>query len=207
MFRPVRPLLGALALTVTVAACTTGVEVASPTRTFSGTERIDVGGRAVELIEVGPAHTAGDVLAWVPDERVVFTGDILFIEGTPIVWSGPVAHWIEACDRILGLGASVIVPGHGPLTDTTGVRAVSEYLRTVDEGARVRHAAGMTATEAALDLHRELDGTPWGSWRDRERLAVNVETIWTTLEPGHVRPSITELFGRMATLARPATAR
>ncbi len=178
-----------------------GIVVPSPTRTFTGFETVEVGGRSVDLIEVGPAHTAGDVLAWLPDARVVFTGDILFIEGTPIVWAGPVANWIEACERIIGLDASVIVPGHGPLTDADGVRAVSAYLRIVEEGARARHDAGMTSSEATLDLHDELGGTPFGSWGDRERLVINVETIWTTLEPGYVRPSIPELFGRMASLA------
>jgi len=171
-----------------------GIEVPPPTRTFTESETIDVGGRPVDLIEVGPAHTAGDVIAWLPDARVVFTGDILFIEGTPVVWAGPVSNWVEACDRIISLDASVIVPGHGPLTDADGVRAV-------EEGARVRHAAGMTSSEATLDLHDELNGTPFGSWGDRERLVINIETIWTTLEPGYVRPSIPELFGRMASLA------
>jgi cyclase len=178
-----------------------GIEVAPPTRTFSGTDHFEVGGRSVELIEVGPAHTGGDVLAWVPDERVVFTGDILFIQGTPIMWSGPVANWIEACDRIVALEAAVIVPGHGPLTDADGVRAVAEYLRTVEVGTRRRHEAGMTPKETACDLYGELGGSEFASWGDRERVAVNVETIWTTLEPGYVRPPLPELFSRMASLA------
>jgi glyoxylase-like metal-dependent hydrolase (beta-lactamase superfamily II) len=178
-----------------------GITSTPPTRTFSGVDRFEVGGRTVELIEVGPAHTAGDVLAWLPDDRVVFTGDILFIEGTPILWAGPVANWIEACDRIIELQAAVIVPGHGPLTDVDGVRAVSEYLRTVEEGTRARHGAGMTPVEAVLDLHTELDDTPFGTWGDRERLVINVETIWATLEPGYTKPSIMKLFGRMARLA------
>ena len=178
-----------------------GITTTPPTRTFSGVDHFEVGGRAVELIEVGPAHTAGDVLVWLPDERVVFTGDILFIEGTPILWAGPVTNWIDACDRIIELDAAVIVPGHGPLTDADGVRAVSEYLRTVEQGTRARHDAGMTATEAVLDIHAELDATPFGSWGDRERLVINVETIWATLEPGYVQPSILKLFNRMAQLA------
>jgi glyoxylase-like metal-dependent hydrolase (beta-lactamase superfamily II) len=178
-----------------------GITATPPTRTFSGVDHFELGGRTVELIEVGPAHTAGDVLVWLPDERVVFTGDILFIEGTPILWAGPVGNWIEACDRIIELDAAVIVPGHGPLTDADGVRAVSEYLRTVEEGTRARHGAGMTAREAVLDIHAELDATPFGSWGDRERLVINVETIWATLEPGYVQPSILKLFSRMAQLA------
>ncbi len=177
------------------------IHATPPTRTFSGTDRFEVGGRAVELIEVGPAHTAGDVLVWLPDERVVFTGDILFIGGTPILWAGPAANWIRACSRILELDAAVIVPGHGPLTDAVGVRAVSDYLCSVEAGTRARHGAGMTAGEAVLDLNAEFDATPFGAWGDRERLVINVETIWATLEPGYATPSILTLFSRMALLA------
>ena len=70
---------------------------------------------------LGPAHTAGDVLAWVPDDRTVFTGDLLFIGGTPIMWAGPVGNWLAACDRILEMDAENIVPGHGPMTDAAAI--------------------------------------------------------------------------------------
>ena len=62
-----------------------------------------------------------------PDASAVFTGDILFIEGTPIVWAGPISNWIAACDLIEALDPTHIVPGHGPLTDLSGVR-VSLYF-------------------------------------------------------------------------------
>ena len=174
------------------------IEPTAPNRTFSDTESITVGGRRIELYEVGPAHTAGDLLAWLPDASVVFTGDILFIHGTPIIWAGPVANWITACDRIVDLSPAVIVPGHGPLTDAEGVRAVRDYLRFIDDGTRVRHEAGMAPLDAALDLDAEVDNTPYGVWGDRERIIVNVQTLWTTLEPGYARPGIAELMGGMA---------
>ena len=63
---------------------------------------------------MGPAHTAGDVLVEVPDAAVVFTGDILFDGGHPIVWAGPVANWVAACERILAMDVDTVVPGHGP---------------------------------------------------------------------------------------------
>ena len=50
-----------------------------------------------------------------------YTGDILFIGGTPIVWAGPLSNWIAACDLMLGLDADTVVPGHGPLTDAAGI--------------------------------------------------------------------------------------
>ena len=66
-----------------------GIELVAPTTSVRGSSRLEVGGRRVELIEVGPAHTAGDTIVHVPDCATVYTGDILFIGGTPIVWAGP----------------------------------------------------------------------------------------------------------------------
>jgi cyclase len=64
--------------------------VTPPTRTFTDRLDVTVGDRRVELIEVGPAHTDGDVIVHVPDAGVVYAGDILFIGGHPIMWTGPV---------------------------------------------------------------------------------------------------------------------
>ncbi|HEY5423069.1 MAG TPA: MBL fold metallo-hydrolase, partial [Ilumatobacteraceae bacterium] len=93
-----------------------GIEMRLPDRTFEGHLDIEVGGRRIELIEVGPAHTKGDTLAYVPDARTIYTGDILFIGGTPIVWAGPLGNWVAACDLMLGMDVEVVVPGHGPVT-------------------------------------------------------------------------------------------
>ena len=111
-----------------------GIELTLPTRTFDGRLELEVGGRVVELIEVGPAHTAGDSLAHVPDAKTIYTGDILFIGGTPIVWAGPLSNWIAACDLILGMDVETVVPGHGPLTDKSGVAAVRDYLAYIEDG-------------------------------------------------------------------------
>ena len=133
-----------------------GIELVPPTRTFDGRLDLEVGGRRVELFEVGPAHTAGDTIVYVPDVRTVYTGDILFIGGTPIVWAGPLSNWIAACDLMLGLDPETVVPGHGPLTDTAGILAVRDYLSYVDEAATARHSTGMDAFDAALDIGRDL---------------------------------------------------
>ena len=90
-----------------------GIELRLPDRTFDGTIDLDVAGRTVQLIEVGPAHTSGDTLAYVPDAKTIYTGDILFIGGTPIVWAGPLSNWVAACDLMLGMDVETVVPGHG----------------------------------------------------------------------------------------------
>jgi glyoxylase-like metal-dependent hydrolase (beta-lactamase superfamily II) len=178
-----------------------GIDVRLPTRTFDGRLDLEVGGRVIELIEVGPAHTAGDALAYVPDSRTIFTGDILFIGGTPIVWAGPLSNWVAACDLMLGLDIDTVVPGHGPVTDKSGVAEVRDYLAFVDEAASARQAAGIDAWEAARDIAREIGANPeFQSWGEAGRIAVNVDTVYRSHDPAHVSANVVEQFRRMAEL-------
>ncbi len=174
----------------------TGIDPPQVDRTFTGELTVEVAGRPASLVEVGPAHTAGDVLVHLPDDGVVFTGDILFIEGTPIVWDGPISNWLKACDHIIDLGCDVIVPGHGPLTDADGVRNLADYLRFITAEATERHAGGMGAAEAA----RDIDLGPYRDWLDWERIAINVDTIYGELDPSHESPGVMNLFAQMAQL-------
>jgi cyclase len=169
-----------------------------PTKTFSGEMEVKVGDKLVQLIEVGPAHTGGDVLAYVPEDKTVFTGDILFIDGTPLMWAGPVSNWIRACERIIEMQADVIVPGHGPITDAAGVRRVQEYLNYIDQEARKRFDAGLTVRDAALDISL----TDFESWLDAERIAINVDTLFREYS-GSTEPVDTlALFSLMAEVKR-----
>jgi len=175
-----------------------GIELTLPTRTFDDRLDLDVGGRRVELIEVGPAHTRGDAIVVVPDAKTVFTGDILFIKGTPIVWAGPLSRWVAACDVILGLDVDVVIPGHGPVTDKTGVIEVRDYLTFVDQEATQRFHAGFDAWEAARDIALGH----YGDWGEFGRLSVNVEAVYRSLDPRHQTPDVVEQFRRMAILER-----
>jgi glyoxylase-like metal-dependent hydrolase (beta-lactamase superfamily II) len=170
----------------------------APTRTFEQRLDLTVGDKAVELHRLGPAHTAGDVLVWVPHDRSVFTGDLLFIDVTPIMWVGPVGNWLAACDRILALGAENIVPGHGPMTDAAGVRRLQEYLRWVDREARQRFDSGLALDEAILDIAPGV----YRHWLDAERLAVNVASLYREYAGDTSGPDVVAMFGLMAKLKR-----
>jgi cyclase len=171
-----------------------GIELRLPNRTFEGRLDIEVGGRLVEFIEVG--H--------VPDTRTVYTGDILFIGGTPIAWAGPLANWVAACDQMLGMDVDVVVPGHGPVTDKAGVAAVRDYLAFIDVEASARHAAGLDAFDAARDIAREMSitGSSFAALGEFGRVAVNVETVYQHLDPTRRAVAVPELFRRMAEIER-----
>ncbi|MGZ6963240.1 MAG: MBL fold metallo-hydrolase [Acidimicrobiia bacterium] len=169
------------------------IESVPPTEVFSGSMTIDVGGRPVTFEEVGPAHTLGDVIAWMPEPRVVFTGDILFHGSTPIMWAGPVDNWIAACRRIRELEPAVVVPGHGPLADVEGVAQLEHYLEWIAAETTARRDAGLSAIDAAWDI--ELGR--YADWGDRERTVVNVDTIYAGLDPDHKRMNAVQAFKEM----------
>lgn len=173
-----------------------GIAPKLPDTTFKGRTTRQVGTKTIELIEVGPAHTGGDALAWVPADRTIFSGDILFVGGHPIVWAGPVANWIAACETILALDAEIIVPGHGPVTDKAGARAVRDYLAYVRKQARARFDTGLGALEAARSI--ALDD--YEGWGDSERIAVNVATLYREFGATNVPADPVTLFGWMAQL-------
>ena len=174
-----------------------GVTKRLPNTTFTGETQRQVGDKIVELIEVGPAHTNGDILVHVPSDKVVFTGDILFIEGHPILWAGPVKNWINACDRIISMEVDFVVPGHGPVTDNRGVKAVRDYLVYIDAESRERFESGMSALEAAKEIDLDLFST----WGDGERIAVNVNSLYREYKGEEKREEITLLFQQMAELS------
>jgi cyclase len=170
------------------------IQATLPSETFDGEFSLWVGAKEVRLLEFGPAHTAGDIVAYLPSDRIVFTGDILFHGGHPVIWAGPVGNWIRACDTILGWDVETVVPGHGAITDKSGVRGLQHYLEFVRDESKKRWEAGMNYEAAARDI--SLDA--FRDWSDPERIVVNVYACYREFS-GETNPlSIAALFGSMA---------
>jgi glyoxylase-like metal-dependent hydrolase (beta-lactamase superfamily II) len=173
-----------------------GITATGPDRTFEGELTLDVGGREVHLIQVGPAHTAGDVIVHVPDARLLYSGDILFVGGTPIAWAGPIDRWIAALERILDMDVETILPGHGPVSGKSEVGEMREYLVHVEQQARRRYEEGLSVDDAiaSIDLGR------WADLPEHGRLAQNVINVYQQLDPSMERPERLTVLGRIAKL-------
>jgi cyclase len=178
-----------------------GVEVVVPTRAFEGELRLAVGGISVSLIEVGPAHTAGDLLVHVPAQRVVFTGDILFAGVHPVMWAGSAANWIAACDRVLAMDVDVVVPGHGPVTDKAAVRAMRTYLADVWEEARHGYRDGIPPREMA----RRIDLSAYAAWTGPERILATVDAIYREIAGDPSPADQAALFAAMGAMKASST--
>ena len=168
-------------------------ELTLPNRTFEKRLSLRVGDKAVELIDLGPAHTVSDVIVWVPGDRVVFTGDLLFNEGHPIMWAGPIENWIAACQTIVDLGPDVVVPGHGPITGIQAVRSLQSYFEYVRDEARKRFEAGLDFEAAARDINM----SEYRGWSDPERIVANVFSLYRQWGAPFTPDQQRGLFGAM----------
>ena len=150
------------------------IELVLPTEVFEDKLTLEIGRKRVELHNVGPAHTGGDTLVYLPEEKVVYTGDIIFADAHPIIWEGPVSNWVKACDLMLAWGAEVVVPGHGPISDLGAVRSTRRYWDYVTAAARKRFDAGMPVDQAV----RDISLAEFRGWIDPERIVVNVHALY-----------------------------
>ena len=159
-----------------------------PTREFGTRVELRVGEVDVVLLNVGPAHTAGDTVVHVPHEGVLFTGDVVFRHVHPMAGAVPVAELRSACERLRQLRPLIVVPGHGPVTDGRGLQDFIDYLDYVQTEARRRFDAGMPWAEAARDI--PLAGCE--GWADAERIVLTTAGLYR--DWGAALPPMADVF-------------
>jgi len=156
------------------------VPFAPPFLTFRDEVTLWVGDRRCDVRYVGgPAHTTNDVVVWIPDDDVLYAGDLLFNGGTPFLLQGSVAGAVDVLERVVApLGARTIVPGHGPVCGPEVIDRVLDYLRFVLDVARRARDAGLSPLDAA----RETDLGGFAEWTDRERIVGNLHRAMAELD-------------------------
>ena len=93
-----------------------GTKIVYPELTFTDRMKIDLGSQKVEIIYTGSSHTDGSIMAYLPDKKVLFAGDILFTDYHPFMGEGDIEGWLKALDYIMTMDVEKIIPGHGPIS-------------------------------------------------------------------------------------------
>jgi len=148
-----------------------------PMVTFPDRLSVFVDDLRVELQYMGPAHTTNDVIAWIPERKVLFSGDLVFNGGTPFALAGSIAGWLEALPRLRALGAETIVPGHGAVCDASVFDTIESYLRFVQATAERGFEAGVPP----LELARSIDLGEFAALGDSERIVGNLHRAYSEL--------------------------
>lgn len=160
------------------------LQLAPPMLTFSDLMQLHVGDKTAELHYIGgPAHTTNDIVAWLPEQRTLFSGDLVFNGGTPFVLMGSVTGSLAAVERLREFDADVIVPGHGPVCETAVLDHLVSYFRFVQNLADDASASGV----GPLDAARDTDLGEFAELTDSERIVGNLHRAMFEIggaEPG-----------------------
>jgi cyclase len=149
--------------------------------TFDSDVTLHLDGFPVELLMLGPAHTTHDVGVWLPEQRVMFAGDLAFYGGHPIFLEGSLLGFKAAVQRMRELAPAALLPGHGPVARGDEVDRVLDdlegYTDWIASIATESYAAGLTPLEAA---QKHADG-PYRDWPESERVVCNLHRAYTDL--------------------------
>lgn len=124
-----------------------GFVVSTPTVTFENDFVIDLGGREVQLKHLGWGNTKGDVILWLPEERVAASADIVVMP-TPYGFGSYPEKWVDTLNKLKALKYETLIPGHGPLqTDAAYVDLLIETMMLVDEQVTPLAQQGLSLEE------------------------------------------------------------
>jgi len=154
-----------------------GTEVrvaAPPVTTFPNKISYLYGSTVVELLFLGIGHTWGDIVAYLPQHRILFAGDLTFNLVTPSVHNGHTTKWIEVLDTIMAMDVDTIVPGHGPIHGKKEVAVLRDYFVILKREARKRFDVGMSIGRAAADIDMGM----YEVWTNPERNVRNVLRLY-----------------------------
>ncbi|MGQ0598856.1 MBL fold metallo-hydrolase [Aquabacterium sp.] len=157
-----------------------GITMTDPTEGFSVQKTMNVKGVDIVITEVGPGHTDGDAVVYLPSRRVAYAGDILFVGVTPVMWSGPIDRLVAGLTFLKQLDVALIVPGHGPLATAAHVQDVLDYWHFVHEAIHARFKQGMPPARAAREVifSPAFLRAPWARWDSPERLVTSAHTLY-----------------------------
>jgi cyclase len=149
-------------------------KLAPPTVTFEDNLVYNIGGNVVEFRFIGPAHTWGDLVAYLPQHKILFAADLAFFQLVPYCHNAWISKWMESIDKVLKMDVDVIVPGHGPVGGKKDLAESADYFRFLKTEAKKRFDAKMSAGAAAADIKMGK----YDNWMGPERIVMNTMRLY-----------------------------
>ncbi len=163
----------------------TDIQIIIPKITFS--HRLDIvrGGRDIRIIRIG-GHTAATSAIWLPDEKILFVGDAVWVDQHPYMAQGNSKEWLDGLTFIRKLRSDQIVPGRGPVCGREGTERMSEYIRYMRARVRTFHRQGRTKQETVQTVLREMVGwfpiQPALKSKTESQIKQGIGRIWNEME-------------------------
>lgn len=155
-------------------------ELAAPDKTFEDKLELKMGSWKFEVLHLGPAHSPGDIMVWMPEKKLVISGDMAFHERLlPLFDNTNTAAWIKTWDKFEALGAQTIIPGHGR---PTNIAEVTKYTKDYLVYLRAKIAEVIKSGGSLQDAYK-ADQSPYAHLDTYDELArVNAGMVFRAME-------------------------
>jgi len=153
------------------------MEIKLPNLTFEQKVAFHGPQRTAELLTFGGGHTDSDAFLYLPQERIAFMGDLLFVRSHPWMGDGHPEEWLDILDRVKGLDMAVCVPGHGPTGTLEDITLLQQYITTILQLSKELHGDNKPIEEA----RKVAMPAPFDSWEASEVFSWNMEFLYERL--------------------------
>ena len=152
-----------------------GFELTLPTKTFKDTLTLQAGGKTIELAYLGRGHTDGDIIVYLPIERIMFGGDLLYKDRLPWLGDAYTSEWIETLNKLKYFDVWIYVPGHGDIGNIAMLQNIQQYLMDLQLEVKKYVEMGKTLDE----MKKAINLPKYKNWfKYKEWLPVNVEKVY-----------------------------
>lgn len=152
------------------------VRITPPDLTFDHRLELHFGGRRVDLVYLGRAHTSGDIFINLPDDGLLFTGDVVQDGGVPYMQDGYMRDWVETDTRLIDLPFDHFVSGHGPIGGKPALTEARDFIASLVSSTERAFRDGQDVAQATETVQRALEGR-FGGWRGFPRVGEGVARL------------------------------
>ena len=157
------------------------VNITPPNLTFETSMRLYFGGRELELMYLGKAHTSGDIYIHLPAEKLIFTGDVIQDRRVPYFGDSYPAEWPDTDDRLVGLSVERFVSGHGPIGSHQGIVESRDFIHDLVGSTRASIQEGRGKRDASATIVSALSDR-YADWVGFDSLDERVQQVYQKLK-------------------------
>jgi len=155
------------------------LKITAPVVTLDDSLKIQEGKQETRILYLGKGHTEGDIVLFLPAQKIVFAGDLFFNEAIPNVQDASILSWMKTLDEVLKLDADKFVPGHGPVGTRKEVQNFLLYLQTLQSLVKEFVDRGDTLEQATRDI---AVPAKYASFRFQNLFPSNIQRMFTELK-------------------------
>ena len=157
------------------------VNITPPNMTFETSMQLYFGGRELDLKYFGRAHTSGDIYIHLPNEKIVFTGDVAQDGGVPYLGDCYPVDWPETDNKLAALPIERFMSGHGPIGDHQALEGARDFIHNLVDSVKSAITDGQNATQASESVINQL-APQYGNWRSFDRIGENLTSVYEKLK-------------------------